>query len=114
MPFKKGETPKGAKPFKKGQSGNPNGQPRKLPALDKLLANVLGEEKDGVTQAEEILKALQKQAKSGNVRAAEVLLERAYGKSKQQHEVSGIDGGPIAITTIQFVDEQNDTDKGEV
>jgi hypothetical protein len=114
MPFKKGETPKGAKPFQKGQSGNPNGQPRKLPALDKLLANVLGEEKDGVTQAEEILKALQKQAKSGNVRAAEVLLERAYGKSKQQHEVSGIDGGPIAITTIQFIDEQNDTDKGEV
>jgi hypothetical protein len=114
MPFKKGETPKGAKPFQKGQSGNPNGQPRKLPALDKLLANVLGEEKDGVTQAEEILKALQKQAKSGNVRAAEVLLERAYGKNKQQHELTGIDGGPIAITTIQFVDEQNDTDKGEV
>lgn len=100
--------------FKKGQSGNPNGRPRKLPALDKLLANVLGAEKDGITEAERILMALQKEANKGNVRAAEVLLERAYGKSKQQHELTGIDGGPIAITTIQFVDEQNDKDKGEV
>ena len=32
--------------FKKGQTGNPNGRPRKLPELDKLLADVLGEEKD--------------------------------------------------------------------
>jgi hypothetical protein len=27
MPFKKGETPQGAKPFVKGQSGNPKGKP---------------------------------------------------------------------------------------
>ncbi len=26
MPFQKGKTPKGAKPFKKGQSGNPKGR----------------------------------------------------------------------------------------
>src|SRR4051812_48085927 len=26
MPFKKGETPPGAKPFQKGQSGNPSGK----------------------------------------------------------------------------------------
>lgn len=30
MPFKKGVTPPGAKPFVKGQSGNPKGQPKKL------------------------------------------------------------------------------------
>lgn len=30
MPFVKGQTPKGAKPFQKGQSGNAKGQPRKL------------------------------------------------------------------------------------
>lgn len=99
--------------LKSGGSKSP-GRPPKLPRLDVLLANVLGEEKDGVTNAERILQKLRKDAESGNVRAAEVLLERAYGKSKQQHEISGIDGGPIAITTIQFVDEQDDTDKEQV
>jgi hypothetical protein len=69
--------------FKKGQSGNPNGRPKKIPELDKLLADVLGEEKDGVTAAEAILKALRLKATKGDVRAAEVLLDRAYGKSKE-------------------------------
>ena len=31
MPFKKGETPKGAKPFKKGESGNPKGYAKGVP-----------------------------------------------------------------------------------
>lgn len=30
MPFKKGVTPPGAIPFKKGQSGNPHGRPKKI------------------------------------------------------------------------------------
>jgi len=30
MPFKKGITPVGAKPFEKGKSGNPKGKPKKL------------------------------------------------------------------------------------
>ena len=86
MTFKKGEIPKGAKPWKKGQTGNPNGQPRKLPGLDKILADVLGKEKDGKTAVEEIIEALEKQAKKGNIRAAEVLMDRAYGKSVEKLE----------------------------
>ena len=72
--------------FKKGQSGNPNGRPKKLPEIDKLLADVLGEEKDGLTAAEAILKALRAKASKGDIRAAEVLLDRAYGKAKQSIE----------------------------
>jgi len=83
MPFKKGETPKGAKPFVKGQSGNPKGQPRKIPEIDKLLADVLGEEKDGIEAAKAILLALRAKAIKGDVRAIEVMLDRAYGKAKQ-------------------------------
>lgn len=74
--------------FKKGQSGNPKGRPKKLPELDKLLADVLGEEKDGITAGEAILKALRAKAAKGDVRAAEVLLDRAYGKAKQTMDVS--------------------------
>jgi hypothetical protein len=71
------------KPFQKGESGNPNGRPKKLPELDKLLAEVLGEEKDGVTAAEAILKALRAKASKGDIRAAEVLLNRGYGMARQ-------------------------------
>lgn len=88
MPFEKGKIPKGAKPFKKGKSGNPKGRPKKLPQLDELLADVLGEEKDGIEAAKAILMALRAKATKGDVRAAEVLLDRAYGKSKQSIDVT--------------------------
>lgn len=68
----------------KGETMNPNGRPKKLPKLDILLADILGEEKDGTTAAEAILKALRLKAKRGDIRAAEVLLERAYGKALQR------------------------------
>jgi hypothetical protein len=74
---------KNLKPFKKGESGNPNGRPKKIPNLDELLADVLGEEKDGIAAAKAILMALRAKATKGDVRAAEVLLDRAYGKAKQ-------------------------------
>jgi hypothetical protein len=80
---------KDARPFKKGQSGNPNGRPKKLPELRELLANVLGDEKDGKTAAEAILMALRAKAAKGDVRAAELLLDRAYGKPKQDVDLSG-------------------------
>lgn len=83
--------------FKKGQSGNPNGRPRKLPALDKLMADVLGEEKDGITAGEAILKALRAKATKGDVRAAEVLLDRAYGKPKQTQETTLKTTEPLVI-----------------
>lgn len=70
-------------PFKKGQSGNPNGRPKKLPEIDAILADVLGEEKDGIDAATAILKALRSKAAKGDVRAAEILLDRAYGKARQ-------------------------------
>lgn len=76
-------TPPKETQFKKGRSGNPKGRPPKLPALDALLAEVLGEEKDGLTAAGAILRAIRLKATRGDVRAAEVLLDRAWGKPKQ-------------------------------
>lgn len=88
MPFKKGELPPNPKPFKKGESGNPNGRPKKLPQLDLLLADVLGEEKDGIEAAKAILLALRAKAIKGDVRAIEVMLDRAYGKSKNNIDLT--------------------------
>lgn len=95
MPFKKGVTPPGAKPFKKGQSGNPKGRVPKIPELEKLLAEVLGEEKDGIEAAKAILMALRLKATKGDVRAAEVLLDRAYGKAKQNYGFTDSDGKDV-------------------
>lgn len=69
------------KPFKPGQSGNLKGRPKKLPAIDALLADVLGEE-NGESTAKDIIKSMVIMAKRGDVRAAELILNRAYGKPK--------------------------------
>ena len=102
MPFKKGQLHPGAIPFKKGQSGNPKGQPRKIPELRILLAEVLGEEKDGIAAAKAILMALRAKATKGDVRAAELLLDRAYGKAMQAVELTGANGGPVVITGMKI------------
>lgn len=64
------------KPFKKGQSGNPKGAQRKLPALDKLLSDI--DESDFVA----VINALFTKAKKGDVRAAEVIFDRSFGKAR--------------------------------
>jgi len=71
--------------FKKGQTGNAKGRPPKLPALDELMNKVMGEMgESGLTAMEAILKAQRTKAAKGDTRAAELLLDRAYGKSKQE------------------------------
>ena len=92
--------------FKKGKSGNPKGRPPKLPKLDDLLAQILGEEKDGQTATEAILKRIRLQAAQGNLKAAEILLDRAYGKAKLPIEHTGKDGGPIVL---KWPDDPNPT-----
>lgn len=73
------------KPFKKGidERRNIKGQPKKLPKLDVLLADILGSEEDKDSEAHAILSRLLQDAKNGNTKAAEILLDRAYGKSAQ-------------------------------
>lgn len=104
------DMPKGVPPehskFKKGESGNPNGRPRKLPELDKLLADVMGEEKDGLSAAEAILKALRAKATKGDIRAAEVLLDRAYGKAKQTIDNNVNLSQPLVITLTESKDDE--------
>lgn len=64
--------------FQKGQSGNPNGRPKKIPDLREALADVLAEERDHKTALNLLLRKLRAEALKGNVRAAELLLKYAY------------------------------------
>jgi hypothetical protein len=97
---RRGGTPENLIPARKGEpSRNPHGRPKKLPEIDKLLADVLGEEKDGITAADAILRKLRAMAAAGNIRAAEILLDRAYGKAKQQMDLTS-GGNPVPIPQI--------------
>jgi uncharacterized membrane-anchored protein len=68
--------------YKKGQSGNPNGRP-KMPNLKEAIARILAEEKDGKTALDAILAALRAKAAKGDVRAAQELFDRGYGRAHQ-------------------------------
>jgi len=69
------------KPFVKDDPRiNKAGRPLKLPDLDRLLVEVLGEEVNGKQALKLMLIALRKKANAGDVRANELLLDRAYGK----------------------------------
>jgi alkylation response protein AidB-like acyl-CoA dehydrogenase len=87
--------------WKKGQSGNLKGRP-KLPDIREALAKVLAEEKDGITALEATLRALRAKATKGDVRAAEALLDRAFGKAVQRTDVTSGDK-PIATPPIAWI-----------
>ena len=77
--------------WKKGQTGNANGQPRKLPRLDVILEHVLGynaNEPEASSPINDILTAMLKQAKKGNTTAANLLLDRFAGKVAQKVQMN--------------------------
>ena len=76
------------RPAKKGDVRNPKGAPKKLPKLDELLAEVLGETEEGKTQAQMILESLVKRARSGDVKAGALLLDRGWGKVKEHIDIT--------------------------
>lgn len=87
------------KPFRKGQSGNPRGAPKRLD-IREAVEKVLSEKKNGKTSLEIIIKALQAKAAKGDIRAAQELFDRGFGKSQQFVDVSSMGESirPIEIT----------------
>ena len=76
------------KPYVKGQSGNPKGRP-KLPDINEALAEALANEKNGKTMLQQILDSMIAKALKGDVRAADFLISRGYGKADQRIEIDG-------------------------
>lgn len=114
MPFEKGETPEGAKPFKEGESGNPSGRPkgsRNRSTIVREILELLEETKNPITQKNEKLSqeqimtlAVLNRARKGDVRAYQALMDSAFGAPKQQVEQSN-DGNLI----IKIIRGNNDT-----
>lgn len=84
---------------------NKKGRPRKLPELDSLIVELLGGRKVGESRMRELLSSLIEQAISGNIRAAEMILNRAYGKPKESIDLTSNGDSMRQKTTIIFCDD---------
>lgn len=97
MPFEPNEIPKGAKPFKKGQTGNPNGRPkgkrnratvaRQWLEVVQNLKNPLTGTFEDLEQQDLMTLALIKKAREGDVQAYNALMDSGYGKATQSLEI---------------------------
>lgn len=97
MPFKKGETPPGAKPFKKGQSGNPAGKPKgakhsrtrllRLLALEQTKRNPVTGQDEEFSVLEQLDMAQIAKALKGDIRSYNALLDRLEGGVNQKLDV---------------------------
>lgn len=110
-------------PFKKGESGNPDGRPKGQrnyatiyrEALIKLgkLNNKTPEELE-----EEILSKGLLNARSGDYRFYKDILDRLYGTPVSRTELTGKDGEPINKISIEIINgtqaQVNETDSGQL
>jgi hypothetical protein len=73
-----------------------------LPDIREALEKVLAEEQGGMSALEATIRSLHRKAMRGDVRAAEALLDRAYGKAVQRTDVTSGDK-PIATPPIAWI-----------
>lgn len=89
------------KPFPKGVSGNPKGQPPRK-RIEEMFQDFLYEvarSKDGQERQrlEVLLARLFSDGAQGNVKSTETLLAYGFGKPTQKSEHTGAEGGPLRI-----------------
>ena len=75
-----------------------------MPDLKEAISKILSEEKNGQTALDAVLIALFKKALNGDVRAAQELLDRGFGKSQQNIDLSTL-GQPLSINVNFMPDE---------
>lgn len=89
MPFKKGKSGNPARQFSKENQPLIKGRKRELPDLKDILSKVLGNEINDISVAEAIIMMLAKKAVNGDLKAADMVLDRSYGKPTQVIENTG-------------------------
>lgn len=88
--------------FKPGKSGNPRGRPRRAEAAAQFVRDFLTrriplDDGEYTTRLLQLLEGQLEAARGGNVAAAQLLLDRAYGKLIEPKAHIGDEGGPIRI-----------------
>jgi hypothetical protein len=91
VPFKKGVTPPGAKPYVKGQSGNPAGKApgtRNVKTILRQLLEIDSEKTPGVSRLEAICAKLVVMAEGGDLYSIDRVFDRLEGKPGQSVDVT--------------------------
>ena len=106
-------------PWKKGESGNPNGRPPVADSLNNILRERL-EEVDpdaGITNKEVVASELLRLGKAGNLSAIQYIFDRVDGKPAQtidQHVYQ--EDNPVLDALRDYIDAECETEtvsKGE-
>ena len=84
--------------WKKGQSGNPRGRPRRGSCLADLLRRELDRaDSAGVPHKQAIVSRLVELACEGSLPAIQQIFDRLEGRPTQRQEVGGTEGGPLLV-----------------
>ena len=85
--------------WKKGESGNPAGRPKRnfvlTDALREKLAQPIGG--NGKTQLDGVICKLVSLARKGDTHAIQQIFDRLEGRPMQRQEISGPDGGALLV-----------------
>ena len=85
--------------FQPGQSGNPGGRPKGR--ADAFRTAIAKATKDGKDIVAAVVPLLCDESPLVRLRAAEFLTDRFIGKAVQAVELTGADGGPVAVEDVR-------------
>ena len=90
------------RPFKKGQSGNPNGRPKKINTIPDILRKIGDEEgtQDGKSKLDVIMNKVFQFALEGKPWAVQFIADRTEGKALDRIEAT-INQEPIKVFEIE-------------
>ena len=89
MPDKQQRNTEGLKPrWKKGESGNPNGRPKKGFAIADILNQIGDTVKDDKTRREVVLEKAYIMAETGDLNAIKFIADRTEGKALERIETN--------------------------
>lgn len=87
--------------FKKGQSGNPSGRPKRTVEELDLIAACKAKTPAALETIVEIM--YNGEQEKSRLTAAQYIIDRGYGKPVQQTELTGKNGAPIEVARIELV-----------